>query len=86
MYHSTISGVENVTGSGLDDGLEGNEQANILHGGDGNDQLWAMLDRILFGGDGTDIFFGDSVRSLNGGAGFDTVNYTLEQDRVFRSI
>ena len=82
LYYSTISGVENVTGSGLDDGLEGNKLANILHGGDGNDQLRGDAGSdTLYGGDGSDTFFGDDgADTLNGGAGFDTVNYTLEQD------
>ena len=51
-----ISNVENATGSGHDDTLEGDSGANTLDGGGGGD--------TLTGGGGAD--------SLNGGTGTDT--------------
>jgi Ca2+-binding RTX toxin-like protein len=58
----TLTGIENLYGSGFGDTLLGNAEANILHGQAGND--------ILVGGDGND--------DLNGGAGTDTVDYSKE--------
>jgi Ca2+-binding RTX toxin-like protein len=55
----TISGVENVIGSGSADSLTGNSQFNTLSGGLGDD--------TLIGGGGND--------SLDGGGGGDTVSY-----------
>ncbi len=55
----TITGFENVTGSGYDDRLWGNSVGNTLRGMGGDDQL--------DGGLGND--------TLDGGSGFDTANY-----------
>jgi len=55
----TITGVENVDGSELDDTLIGDDNANVLNGLDGNDTLEGR------GGDDT----------LDGGSGTDTVSY-----------
>lgn len=56
----TLSGVENVTGSGLADQLTGDSGANLLSGGGGGD--------VLVGGAGAD--------SLYGGSGTDTADYS----------
>lgn len=55
----TYDSIENITGSGLDDILIGNNTANTLTGGDGND--------ILEGMGGADL--------LDGGSGTNTVSY-----------
>jgi Ca2+-binding RTX toxin-like protein len=55
----TLTGIENLTGSGFDDVLTGNALANVLSGLGGDD--------LLEGGLGADI--------LNGGAGSDTASY-----------
>ena len=66
-----LNSIENLSGSGYDDSLFGDNNANFLNGNDGNDTL------LGFGGD--DILYGDG-RSLggndvlNGGAGHDTLN------------
>lgn len=73
----TISGVEHVMGSALNDSITGDGLANILKGGDGDDSLsgGAGAD-TLDGGAGNDKFSGDSGTDvLNGGAGFDEVSY-----------
>jgi Ca2+-binding RTX toxin-like protein len=55
----TISGFENLTGSGFDDTLTGSALANIIAGGAGND--------LVRGAQGAD--------KLDGGTGNDTVSY-----------
>ncbi|MGO4128344.1 beta strand repeat-containing protein [Inquilinus sp. YAF38] len=55
-----LVGIENLTGSGLDDNLTGSAGVNTLDGGNGND--------ILEGRGGADV--------LIGGAGIDTAYYT----------
>jgi Ca2+-binding RTX toxin-like protein len=55
--------IQNLTGSGFDDTLEGDRNNNTLNGGSGND--------ILFGGAGGD--------HLIGGAGSDTASYRSAQ-------
>lgn len=60
-----LSQIENVTGSRLNDRIQGNAEANVLLGRAGDDVLLGMAgDDILHGGAGTDI--------LTGGAGADT--------------
>jgi Ca2+-binding RTX toxin-like protein len=56
----TLTGIENLTGSGFNDTLTGDTGNNVLTGGAGND--------ILTGGLGND--------TLNGGAGLDRVTYS----------
>lgn len=61
----TYSGIENLTGSALDDTLTGNNGANILNGGDGVD--------TLIGGAGADTLIGGiGDDTLTGGTGNDT--------------
>lgn len=57
--YDTLIGIENVTGSAYADWILGNDQANLIRLGGGND--------IVFGDAGAD--------TLDGGAGFDTVMY-----------
>jgi Ca2+-binding RTX toxin-like protein len=56
----TLTGIENVVGSGYDDLIVGDAGANTLTGGAGND--------TLIGGAGADV--------LDGGAGTDTADYS----------
>jgi Ca2+-binding RTX toxin-like protein len=64
-----VHGIENVVGSQYNDELYGDNQANILNGGAGDDKLYGQGgDDILIGGSGNDI--------LDGGTGRDTVDYS----------
>jgi Ca2+-binding RTX toxin-like protein len=57
----TISGFENLTGSGFADTLTGDTGVNVIDGGNGDD--------VIDGGDGT------AVDTLDGGAGTNTLSY-----------
>lgn len=69
-----LSSIENVTTGSGNDLLEGNDRANILSAGDGDDRLYGLKgnDR-LFGGDGNDLLQGGRGNDrLEGGDGADT--------------
>jgi Ca2+-binding RTX toxin-like protein len=81
-----LSGIENLTGSGLADALTGDSGVNILSGGAGADVLdgGAGNDRLdgglgidtMIGGSGNDTYLVDSSREViaeGAGQGFDTV-------------
>ncbi|MCA0257005.1 MAG: cadherin domain-containing protein, partial [Proteobacteria bacterium] len=80
----TLTAIENVTGSALNDVLIGNVEANMLTGGDGNDRLeGAEGDDILIGGAGDDILIGGAGADvLQGGAGDDMVDYSASSAGV----
>jgi len=65
----TITGIENLVGSNLDDTLTGDLGPNVLTGNAGND--------VLDGGDGNDTLLGGAgADTLNGGLGIDTASYS----------
>jgi Ca2+-binding RTX toxin-like protein len=66
----TLVNIENLTGSGYDDELEGNDEVNWLLGLDGDD--------TLIGGAGGDM--------LDGGQGNDTASYKWSAERVIVSL
>ncbi len=68
--------IENVTGSGFNDFINGNNDANVLTGGAGGDALFGRGgDDIMLGGDGDDFLRGsDGADTLNGGSGWDRVS------------
>lgn len=81
----TLSNIENILGTRMDDILSGDGVTNVLTGGVGNDSLDGLAgDDQLFGGvgadtlnggDGNDLLNGGSENdTLNGGAGSDTIN------------
>ena len=83
---ATLTGIENVTGTGQADLIQGNDQANVLNGMGGDDTLegGAGLDTVN-GGDGDDIILssGDRVADVaNGGVGTDTISFALAQTAV----
>jgi serralysin len=56
-----LLGIENLTGSALDDRLTGNTQANLLIGGRGDDTLTGGAGNdTLMGGEGADLLIGGS--------------------------
>jgi hypothetical protein len=68
-----VSGIENVTTGAGEDMIQGNDVANVLDSGDGDDWLYAGGgDDVLIGGEGTDRLFG--------GDGNDTVVFTSSDD------
>ncbi len=71
----TITGVENLTGSGFGDILVGSSGANRLDGGGGADRLYALGgDDIVIGGGGADWLYGQAGNdTLEGGDGNDTL-------------
>jgi Ca2+-binding RTX toxin-like protein len=72
----TLSGIENVEGSPLDDVLTGDAEGNSLMGGKGSDEIHARkgTDQVS-GGDGGDLLFGgDGSDTLDGGKGRDQLN------------
>jgi serralysin len=84
----TLSSIENVTGSTLNDTLMGNGVGNVLGGGAGND--------VLKGGGGADTLAGNSGNDtlvggtgadlLNGSSGIDTASYAGSSARVVVSL
>jgi Ca2+-binding RTX toxin-like protein len=80
--------IENLTGSGHDDSLIGDDIANELRGLDGDD--------YLNGGDGIDSLYGDTdndtlrgdegADTLDGGDGSDTATYQFSQAGVVVSL
>ncbi|MGQ3354239.1 MAG: Ig-like domain-containing protein [Phreatobacter sp.] len=67
--------IENLTGSGFNDRLEGDDRDNVLSGGAGNDTLTGGAGNdVLNGGEGNDTLIGNVGNNvLNGGAGDDTI-------------
>jgi Ca2+-binding RTX toxin-like protein len=83
----TFSGIENVTGTALNDILWGNASDNVLNAGAGNDYLRGFGgDDVLTGGSGTDVLYGDDgddtlrIGEGNdiafGGNGYDWLDFT----------
>ena len=81
----TYSSIENITGSAFDDLLAGNNVANFLFGGDGEDTLNGQGgDDELSGGDGEDTLNGQTEDDLlQGGNGDDTLNGGAGNDDLF---
>ncbi|VVP13764.1 hypothetical protein PS876_03451 [Pseudomonas fluorescens] len=64
----TLTGIENLVGSNLNDSLTGDNNNNVINGGLGND--------TLNGGGGDDLLIGGSGNNtLTGGAGADTFQW-----------
>ena len=88
----TLTDIENVIGSSMNDKLTGNDKVNELYGGAGNDTLTAMANTganapgdILVGGAGNDTLkgaTGDSDDILMGGDGHDTLTGGTGNNRL----
>lgn len=76
----SVTHVEHVSGTRYDDIIRGDELANKLVGGAGNDSLKGRAGSdTLVGGDGDDIVVQDTLRGndvIDGGDGFDTIDYS----------
>ena len=66
----TLSGIENIVGSGHSDKLTGHNLANKIEGGRGNDLV------VGLGGDDT-LVGGQGADTIDGGAGIDVSDYSL---------
>jgi VCBS repeat-containing protein len=81
-----LSNIENVTGSGFGDTLNGTTGVNVISGGDGGDSIGGGAGAdTLSGGSGDDVFFfntGDapSGETIDGGSGSDTLVVTTSTD------
>jgi len=73
----TIANIDNVTGSGLDDYIIGNTNANVIVGGAGNDYIDAGVGAdTITGGTGNDKFLfnsGDFTVAADSVAGLDSI-------------
>ena len=70
-----LSGFENITGSGYDDSLTGDDSDNVIEGGDGDD--------FLKGRGGNDTFYGGTADDDDDtDAGNDTVSYSTASSAV----
>lgn len=80
----TLTGIESLTGSALNDVLTGNTSANLLTGGDGSDLLDGGSGAdSLYGGVGNDTLKGGSGSDiLSGGTGIDTADYSASATAV----
>ncbi|MGO4126825.1 hypothetical protein AB4Z01_20655 [Inquilinus sp. YAF38] len=90
----TLTGIENLFGSSLDDHLTGDDGRTILGGGNGADTLVGnggddalageAGDDSLDGGDGADRLIGGAgVDTIHGGIGNDSIDGGSENDQVF---
>jgi Ca2+-binding RTX toxin-like protein len=90
----TLTGIENLFGSSLDDHLTGDHGRNVLGGGNGTDTLIGnggddalageAGDDSLDGGDGNDrLIGGDGGDTVHGGAGNDSADAGSGNDQVF---
>jgi Ca2+-binding RTX toxin-like protein len=71
----TLVSIENLTGSGFDDRLAGNSDANVLNGSAGSD--------MLLGGGGNDTLIDGQGRNvIDGGTGTDTLSFAGSNSTV----
>jgi len=79
-----IANVENVTTGGGEDIIQGNDVANVVDSGAGDDWLYAGGgDDVLIGGEGTDrLFGGDGNDTLTPAAGNDSVDGGAGNDTI----
>lgn len=80
----TLSSIENIIGSAYNDDLRGNNEVNIIEGGDGDDNIYGYFgDDILYGGAGDDFLTGaEDNDTLYGDAGADELYGGLGNDTI----
>lgn len=81
----TLVSIENIIGSGGNDILAGDNTANAIDGGLGDDRLLGRYgDDVVRGGAGADTFFGGrGSDTLYGDAGDDVLNGNIGEDALF---
>lgn len=87
-YLSTdsLAEIENVIGSPFDDAIQGDGQANLIQGLDGNDFLIGMGgDDLIEGGEGNDLLRGDGFNNYLGPSGNDIVFGGAGDDAMWTS-
>lgn len=84
-FGDRYTSIENVTGSGFDDELEGDSGVNVLKVGNGADHLFSLDGAdTIFGGAGADLVAGGAGGDvLDGGASVDTLDYSASPGGVF---
>jgi|GEM_PF-2051375 len=87
-FTDTLSGIENLIGTALADTITGDDNANTLSAGAGNDVLAGGAgDDNLLGEDGNDILNGGvGGDSLSGGSGKDIVNGEDGDDVILQDL
>ncbi|MGK9236872.1 type I secretion C-terminal target domain-containing protein [Inquilinus limosus] len=80
----TLTGIENLRGSGRDDALIGDDRCNLINGELGDDtQTGHGGDDVLIGQDGNDMLIGGAGSDvLDGGAGVDWASYATSKQGV----
>ena len=84
VTRDTLTGIENLVGSGHNDGLTGSNLTTRIDGGGGADVIFAGTgNAALLGGSGDDTIVADrGIDKIDGGAGVDTVDYRNSQTGV----
>lgn len=84
----TLISIENVTTSGGDDTITGDDEDNILRANDGADSVTGAGGRdVMYGGAGNDtILAGHGVDDAHGEEGFDTLGFDAALDGVTFSL
>lgn len=82
-----LTDVENVIGTKYNDAIYGNDDANNLSGGNGDDVLSGKGgDDIISGGNGKDLIFGGTgADTLTGGADADTFVFSSAEASLFQN-
>jgi Ca2+-binding RTX toxin-like protein len=74
-----LRNIQNLEGSGFNDNLTGDNNANVLDGGAGND--------VLNGLGGDDVFLsGAGADRMDGGSGTDTITFLGSRDHVYINL
>lgn len=75
----TLTSFENVSGSGFNDSITGNADANLIQGGEGHDTIDARLGNdSIYGGDGADLITGGAEAAATSPLAFTWSTYADE--------
>ena len=84
----TLSNIENIIGTTLNDTITGNNLSNTIYGNSGNDTIdGGSADDKLFGQSGNDKFIAnDGLDTIDGGEGSDTIDYSARNNSIELSL